>query len=97
VEVVRLEYLEKGIIPTIPLGAMIPAGFGNLLVAGRCISGDRLANSAFRVKASCMAMGQAAGAAAVMSLLEGSSPKDINLDKLRTILREHGAIVPDKN
>jgi hypothetical protein len=36
---------------------MIPKGVKNVLVAGRCISGDRLTNSAIRVKASCMVMG----------------------------------------
>ena len=40
----------------------------NILVAGRCVSSDRLANSGLRVQASCMAMGQAAGAAAALAV-----------------------------
>lgn len=54
--------LAHGTVPTIPLRALIPKGSRNLLVAGRSLSSDRLANSAARVQASCMGMGQAAGA-----------------------------------
>ena len=55
--------LARGVVPTIPYGALIPAGSDRLLVAGRCIAGDQEANSAYRVQATCMATGQAAGAA----------------------------------
>lgn len=54
--------LEEGTVPAIPRRALIPKGSRNFLVAGRCVSGDHEANSAYRVQASCMAMGQAAGA-----------------------------------
>ena len=43
---------------------IVPKGSRNILVAGRSVSSDRLANSGLRVQAPCMAMGQAAGAAA---------------------------------
>lgn len=52
-------FLIDGQVPQIPLSALIVRDLDNVYVAGRCASGDRLANSAFRVKASCMAMGQA--------------------------------------
>lgn len=87
-------FLEKGRVPSIPLGAMIVKGFDNLLVAGRCISGDRLANSAFRVKASCMGMGQAAGAAAAVALRSAKSLRDIGIEELKSFLVSQGAIVP---
>src|SRR5690606_13053190 len=57
--------LQPGVVPSVPLRALIPKGSRHLLVAGRSISSDRLANSALRVQATCMAMGQAAGLAAV--------------------------------
>lgn len=57
---VKPEELKSGTFPTIPRGALIPKGSKNMMVAGRCLSSDRLANSAARVQASCMAMGQAA-------------------------------------
>lgn len=87
-------YLESGKVPTIPLGALIPKGFSNLMVAGRCASGDRLANSAYRVKASCMGMGQAAAAASALSIRDNVLVTDLDINKVRKILEEQGAIVP---
>ena len=65
------EFLEEGVVPTLPLGALVPKGSQRLLVAGRTVSSDRRANSALRVEASCMAMGQAAGAAAALGVRQG--------------------------
>jgi hypothetical protein len=56
--------LKPGTFPTIPLSALIPKDSRNIIVAGRCVSSDRLANSGLRVQAPCMAMGQAAACAA---------------------------------
>ena len=76
---------------------MIPKDSENLLVAGRCVGSDRLANSALRVQASSMAMGQAAGAAAAISVRSEASPGDIETAELRALLSQHGAIVPENN
>ena len=43
---VRPKHLKEGVVPTVPLRTLIPKGSQNLLVAGRCVSSDRLANSA---------------------------------------------------
>ncbi len=86
--------LWEGIVPTIPRGALLPSSSSNLLVAGRCVSSDRLANSALRVQASCMAMGQAAGAMAALSAKTGCDPEELPMPQIRELLREHGAIVP---
>jgi hypothetical protein len=86
--------LAQGIVPTIPLRALIPKDAKNLLVAGRCVSSDRLANSAMRVQASCMGMGQAAGAAAALAVRHETTPLDIPFNDLHNLLKEHGAIVP---
>ena len=93
---VRPQHLKEGTVPTIPLGALVPKGSRNLMVAGRCISSDRLANSALRVQASCMAMGQAAGAACALAVQLASTPAAVPLERLRRVLAEHGAIVPDQ-
>lgn len=87
--------LARGTVPTVPLGALIPKGSRNLLVAGRSVSSDRLANSALRVQASCMAMGQAAGAAAALAVRGGVTPGSVSLAETRSLLRRHGAIVPE--
>lgn len=87
--------LEFGTYPTIPRRALIPRdGNGCLAVAGRCVSGDQAANSAYRVQASCMAMGQAAGAMAALSARTERRMQDVPIERLRSALRQHGAIVP---
>lgn len=88
--------LAEGTVPTIPRGAMLPVGSTNFIVAGRCVSGDREANSAYRVQASCMAMGQAAGVMAAQSATSGITPADLPMEGIRETLRAHGAIVPDQ-
>lgn len=86
--------LAEGVVPTIPRGAILPAGSRNLLVAGRCISSDRLANSALRVQATCMAVGQAAGAMAALAAHTGAEAGQLPLEDVRALLAEHGAVVP---
>ena len=87
-------HLKEGIVPTVPLRALIPKGSKNLLVAGRCLSSDRLANSALRVQATCMATGQAAGAAAALAAKKGTTPGKVPIEEIKTLLKENGAIVP---
>ena len=88
-------HLKRGCEPTIPLGAMLPAGSRNLVVAGRCMAGDREANSSYRVEATCMAAGQAAGAVAALAAQNGLDPADVPVRELRDLLARHGAIVPE--
>lgn len=92
---VKPEQLRMGVVPTVPFRALIPAGSSDILVAGRCLSSDRLANSALRVQAPCMATGQAAGAAAALAALRGCTPAQVPFAELTALLREHGAIVPE--
>ena len=54
---VKPKPLTPGTVPTIPLSALVPKSSHNIIVAGRSVSSDRLANSGLRVQASCMAMG----------------------------------------
>lgn len=93
-EGVKPEPLQPGVVPTVPLRALVPKGGRNILVAGRCVSSDRLANSGLRVQASCMGMGQAAGAAATLAAKAGLSPLDLPLKEIHDLLRNHGAIIP---
>jgi hypothetical protein len=94
---VKPEHLKEGIVPTIPLRALIPKNSQNFLVAGRCVSSDRGANSALRVQASCMAMGQAAGATAALAAKTGEDIQNLPINSIRTLIREHGGIVPSDN
>lgn len=88
------KHLADHTVATIPLRTLVPKNSQNLLVAGRCISSDRLANSALRVQASCMGMGQAAGAAAALACKLKTNPLKVPLNELKTLLTENGAIIP---
>lgn len=94
---VKPEPLKEGVVPTVPLSALIPKGSENIIVAGRCVSSDRLANSGLRVQAPCMAMGQAAAAAATLAAMNRTTPGKVPLKDLHSLLKQHGAIVPEKS
>ena len=91
---VRPKPLANGVVPTVPLRALVPKGSRNILAAGRSVSSDRLANSGLRVQASCMAMGQAAGVTATLAAQRRTTPLEVPFDEIRRVLRDHGAIVP---
>ncbi|RNL82496.1 FAD-dependent oxidoreductase [Sinomicrobium pectinilyticum] len=87
-------HLAEGVVATVPLRSLIPKNSKNFIVAGRCLSSDRLANSALRVQASCMGMGQAAAAATILANQQNISPGEVDMDDLRKLLEQHGGIVP---
>ena len=77
----------------IPFGCLIPKGMQNVLMAGRCLSADRIAHSSARVMGTCLAMGQAAGTAAAMCIRKGVSPMSLDIQDLRDNLLDQGAIL----
>lgn len=87
--------LKPGTVPTIPRSALVPKGSRNIVVAGRSVSSDRFANSGLRVQASCMGMGQAAGAMSALAAKEGVTPLSVSIEDLHSVLRAHDAIVPE--
>jgi len=84
----------KGIRPSggkakpydIPYRALIAKDVKGLLMAGRCISGDFLAHSSYRVTGNAVAMGQAAGAGAALAAANGCLPQDVPWSQLRQAL-----------
>ena len=91
----RCEPLREGVVPTVPRDALLPKAGRDMIVAGRCLSSDQLANSALRVQATSMATGQAAGALAASAAVLKCDPSAVPLADLRKLLHDHGAIVPD--
>ena len=91
---VRKVYHKEGVVPTIPYTALIPKNSKRILVAGRIISSDPDTNSAVRVQAPCMAMGQVAGVAGAIAAKNNIAVLDVPLDQLKTNLKDLGAIVP---
>jgi hypothetical protein len=61
----------------IPLRALIAADVDALMMAGRCISGDFLAHSSYRVTGNSVALGEAAGRVAAQAALSGTLPRHI--------------------
>lgn len=86
--------LSPGVHPTVPLRALVPKGMDHLTVAGRCISADRETISAVRIQATCMGTGQAAAAASVLAVRHNTTPLNVDLSELKSLLKKHGAIVP---
>lgn len=77
----------------IPYRCLVPRCIENLLVAGRCISGDHVALASYRIMSHCMATGEAAGTAAALAVSLGQFPREIDVKKLREQLDKNGANV----
>ena len=63
----------------IPLRALISAEIDNLLMAGRCISGDFVAHSSYRVAGPAFRTGEVAGTYAAYCLQNGIAPHSLVL------------------
>lgn len=75
----------------IPLRALMAADVDNLLVAGRCISGDFLAHSSYRVTGNAVATGEAAGALAAEAARSGKAPHTVPWSEFARARGEAGA------
>lgn len=61
----------------IPYRALVAKDVTGLLLAGRCISGDFIAHSSYRVTGNAVAMGAAAGAAAALAAKSNRPPCEL--------------------
>ncbi len=84
---------DSGFCYQIPYRTMVPKNVEHLLVAGRCISVTHVALGSIRVMFTCMALGEAAGAAALLALHEEVPPRDLPTHVLQTQLRKQGVIL----
>ncbi len=66
----------------IPYRSLVAKEVDGLMMAGRCISGDFYAHSAYRVTGNAVAMGQAAGWAAAAATRDGKLPHEIDWSEL---------------
>lgn len=66
----------------IPLRSLIAKDVGGLMMAGRCISGDFIAHSSYRVTGNAVAMGQGAGRTAAIASKKNILPQDVNYKAL---------------
>ena len=74
----------------VPYGCLLPLEIDNLLVAGRCVAGDKISHAAMRNMAACTVTGQGAGVAAAVSLKEGVTTSDIDISLVQKELVRQG-------
>ncbi len=83
---------RKSDFTELPYRCLVPRGLENLLVAGRCIGVERDVSGVMRVMGPCVAMGEAAGIAAALSLNSDCPFREVNTETLRSEIRSHGGI-----
>lgn len=86
--------LGKGGSVGIPYSILVPRGWRNLWVAGRCHSSDTQVHGSIRAQSAAYMMGQAAATAAVQSLRTGQPADDLDTETLVQSLRDAGAHLP---
>jgi hypothetical protein len=87
--------LREGECFGIPYRILVPKGWRNLWVAGRCNSSDVPVHGAIRVMPAAAMMGQAAGTAAVQAIASGRPGFAIDTARLVATLRAQGAYLPE--
>jgi len=71
----------------IPMRSLVAKDVSSLLLAGRCISGDFIAHSSYRVTGTAAATGQAAGVAAALSAQQGKAPAELEWSDIKPKLQ----------
>jgi hypothetical protein len=74
----------------VPYGVVVPKQVENLLVAGRCVAGDKVSHAATRQMMCCTVTGQGAGTAAAISLKDDVTCRRVDLAKLQKALERQG-------
>ncbi len=72
----------------IPLRAMIAKDVDGLMMAGRCISGDFISHSSYRVTGNAVGMGEGAGVIAALAALSRRQPHEVPWSEGSTKLKE---------
>jgi hypothetical protein len=80
----------------IPYGVIVPKGWQNLWVAGRCVSSDVPVQGSIRVMPSAAMMGEAAGTAAVQSTETHRPAGALDTAQLIETLRQQGGYLPQQ-
>jgi len=88
--------LGEGECLGIPYSILVPRGWQNLWVAGRCHSSDTQVHGSIRAQSAAYMMGQASATAAVQSIRTGQPACELDTEALVTTLRQAGAYLPQK-
>ena len=84
-------FIELPNTDNIPFRTMLPKGIENILVGGRDISVDHKALMGVRYMPCCMALGQAAGTAAAISINDNVTVRNVDIRKLQETLIDQRA------
>ncbi|WP_426445842.1 FAD-dependent oxidoreductase [Paenibacillus sp. S-38] len=90
-ENMEVRHLPRGRSHGVPYRSLLPQGLGNLWVAGRAASADRVVQGSLRVMPNCFAMGQAAGTAAALCAAGGLTSREVEILQLQRLLVAQGA------
>ena len=90
-------YVPEGAAYDVPYRTLVPRGAETVWVAGRCFSATHDAHASCRSMAQTMAMGQAAGFAASLSLETGTGARNIDMSVLQDRLLQAGAVLLTPN
>jgi len=74
----------------VPLGIILPQKVENLLVAGRCVAGDKVSHAATRQMMCCTVTGQGAGVAAALSVKEKAACREVSIAAVQKELKKQG-------
>lgn len=86
-------YVDQGKAYGVPYGTLVPKGREDVWVVGRCFSATHDAHASCRSMGQTMSMGQAAGAAAAMSLERSAGACELDTAVLRDRLLDIGAVL----
>ena len=79
----------------LPYGVMLPADdVEDLLAAGRCFSSAHDANDHANLIPHCVALGEAAGAAAALALQSNTTFRNVDVKKVQQMLKKQGVYLP---
>ena len=92
-ELTRMSAIREGRSYQVPYRMLLPQGLDNLLVAGRCVSADRVACGSIRQQAGCLVTGQGAGVAAALASRQKMSPRNLPYAHLRAELDRQGVVL----
>lgn len=87
------QYVPGNGVYGVPYGTIVPLGSQTAWVAGRCFSATHDAHASCRSMAQTMAMGHAAGLAAVQSLEKDEAANGLAVKTLREALHREGCIL----
>ena len=92
----EMDRLDLGETYGLPYGMLVPKGWTNLWVTGRCISADVKVQGSIRDQPGCYILGQAAGTSAAQSINTGQAANQLDTEQLVKTLRDNGAYLPQE-